>query len=81
MLRAEYENKKRQEQGFFKMDDASITTIQDKLANDIYELTMRHKEEINKLLEEYDNQQIAVALELDAYEREPHWQDVEEEDN
>ena len=57
------------------MDEASITTVQDKLENDIYELTTRHKEEINKLLEEYDDQQIAVALELGAYKKDRRWQD------
>ena len=34
-----------------------------------------------KLLEDYDDQQITLELELDAYKRERHWQDVEEEDN
>ena len=52
------------------MDEASITTIQDELAADIYELTTCRKKEINKLLEEYDDQQITLTLELEAYERE-----------
>ena len=75
LLRADHENskKEKQGQGFFKMDEVSITMVRDEFANDIYELTTHHKEEINKLLEEFDDQQRAVALELDACERECHW--------
>ena len=70
LFKADHENRKKQGQWFFKRDEESITTVQDELANDIYELTTRHKEEINKLLEEFDDQQIANTLELDAYEKE-----------
>ena len=52
------------------MDEAAITTVQDELANDIYELSTCHKDEITKLLEEYDDLQIVVAVELDAYKKE-----------
>ena len=63
------------------MDEASITTVWDELESDIYELTMHHNEEINNLLEEYEYQQIAIALELDAYERDRWWKDGELEEN
>ena len=39
LLRGEHKNKKKHGQGFFKMDEASNTMVQDELANDIYELT------------------------------------------
>ena len=81
LLRDDHENKKKQGQAFFKMNEASITTIRDELANDIYELITHHKEEINKLLEEFDDKQITIAIELDAYEKERHQQEGELEEN
>ena len=42
LLRADHENKKKQGEGFFKLDEASITTVWEELANDIYELTTHH---------------------------------------
>ena len=51
------------------MDEASITTVQDELAKDIYELTTHHEDEINKMLKEFDDQQITIAVELDAMKK------------
>ena len=42
---------------------------------------MHHKEEITKLLEEYDDQKFAHALELDSYERECCRQEGEQDEN
>ena len=71
LLSADHENREKQGQGFFKMDEATIATIQEELAHDIYELSTRHKEEITKLMEEYEDQQMATVVELDTYEDEP----------
>ena len=57
------------------------TTVQEELANDIHELSTRHKEEITKLLDEYDDQEIETTVELDAYEKECHRQEGEQEKN
>ena len=81
LLRANHKNRKKQGHGFFKMDEVSITMVRDEFANDIYELTTHHKEEINKLLEEFDDKQITIAIELDAYEKERHQQEGELEEN
>ena len=81
VLRADHENRKKQGQGFFKMDEASITVTWEELETDIYELTTRHKEEIHKMLEEFDDQQIATLVELDAYEKECRRQEGEIEEN
>ena len=61
------------------MDEESITTVRDELTGDTYELTVHHKEEINKLLEEYDDQQITLALELYSYEKECRQQERQQE--
>ena len=48
VLRADHENRKKQGQGFFKMDEASIIKVREELANDICELITQHTEEIYK---------------------------------
>ena len=55
MPRADHENPKKQGSWFFKMDETSITTVRDDLANDIYELTTHHMKEINKMLDEFED--------------------------
>ena len=57
------------------------TTVQEELANDIHELSTHHKEEITKLLDEYDDQEIETTVELDAYEKECRQQAGELEGN
>ena len=71
LLRVDHDNRKQQGQGYFKLDEVAINTVQQELANNIYELAISHQEEIPKLLEEFDDQQITTAVELDAaYEKE-----------
>ena len=70
LLRADQENKKKEGQGFYKMDEGSVTVIQDELSDDFHELTTRHTAEITKMLEEYDGNQLQLALELESYEKE-----------
>ena len=57
------------------------TTVREELANDIYDLTTQHTEEINRMLDKFEDQQIATTVELDAYEEERHWQEGEQEHN
>ena len=51
------------------MDKAAITTVQEELARDLYEIATSHMEEITRLMEDYDDDQIATTIQLDAYER------------
>ena len=61
------------------MDETSMTTVRQELANDIYELTTQHTEEINKMLDEFEDQQIATAVQLNAYEKEHRQNEGEQE--
>ena len=63
------------------MDEASIIKVREELANDICEIITQHTEEIYKMLEEFDDQQIATLVELDAYEKECRRQEGEIEEN
>ena len=49
-------------QGFLKMDEAAITGVQEEIARDLYELSTSHREEIVKLMENYDGHHMATAL-------------------
>ena len=77
LLRASHENRKRQGLGFIKMDESSINMVWEELANDIYELTANHMEEINQMVDEFEDQQIMTTMQLDAYETEHCRQDSE----
>ena len=63
------------------MDEANIIMVRDELANGIYVLTTHQKDEINKLLEEFNDPQIVVAIELDAYKKERRRQEGEMAEN
>ena len=51
------------------MDETSMTIVRDELSEDFYELTTWHTTEITKMLEEYDDNQLQLALELESYEK------------
>ena len=55
------------------MGETSITMVRKELGNDIYALTAQHTEEINKMLDEFEDRQIATTVQLDAYEEERRW--------
>ena len=68
------------------MDEASINTVREEFANDLYKLIVQHMEEINRMLDEFEDLQIATAVQLDAYEAEHRQQEgdleqPEDEDN
>ena len=53
------------------MDEASNNTIHEGLARDLYKLVATHREEITRLMEEYDAHEIDTIVQLDVrYKRE-----------
>ena len=62
LLRTDHENWKNQGPWFFKMDETNVNMIREELANDIYELVEQHMEEVNKLLDEFEDQQITTVV-------------------
>ena len=63
------EHQKKEGQGFYKLDETSMTAVRDKLSDDFYTLTTQHTTEITRLLEKYNDHQIQLALELEPYEK------------
>ena len=51
------------------MDEKNITTLQDDLTDEFYVLALAHSEKILKILEEFDDDQLQFAIDLEAYEK------------
>ena len=47
-----------------------MNMVREELANDIYELNVNHMEEINRMLDEFEDQKIMTTIYLNAHEAE-----------
>ena len=70
LLRADRENRKAQGQGFFKMTEEAISTIQEDIAKDLSDIAAYHEEEVNRLMQEFDKHDIDTTVQFEAYEAE-----------
>ena len=70
LLRADRDNRKAQGQGFFKMSEEAISTIQEDIAKDLYEMAACHREELSRMMQEFDKHNIDTVVQFDAYEAE-----------
>ena len=70
LLRADRENRKAQGQGFFKMTEDAISTIQEDIVKDLSDIAACHKEEVNRLMQEFDKHDIDTVVQFEAYEAE-----------
>ena len=70
LLRADKENRKAQGQGFFKMMEEAISTIQEDIAKDLSDIATCHQEEVNQLMQEFDKDEIDRTVQFEAYEAE-----------
>ena len=68
LLRADRDNRKAHGQGFFKMMEEAISTVQEDIAKDLYDIATCHQEEVNRLMQEFDKHEIDTAIQLEAYE-------------
>ena len=59
------------------MSEEAIAAIQADLAHDLYELAASHREEITRLMEEFDAHDIDTSVKLDGYERDRRQQMAE----
>ena len=70
VFRADTKNREKSRDHFYKMDEQSIITIQEELSEDFYAQAQAQNDEVQKLLEEFKDDQLQLTLELEAYERE-----------
>ena len=77
LLRGDRDNQETQGSGFFKMSEEAMAVMQEDLAHDLYELETSHREEITRLMEEFDALDIDTSVKLDDYERKRRQQTTE----
>ena len=64
------ENRAKSEEIFYKMDEESIITIREELSKDFQAMAKVQTDEIRKILEECEDDQLQLILDLETYERE-----------
>ena len=69
ILRADKDNRKTQGPGFFKMIEDAISTVQEDIARDLYDMAASRREEITRLMQEFDKHDIDTSVQLDDYEQ------------
>ena len=70
ILRADVKNRKKSGDNFYKMDEESIITIQEELSKDFYVLAQIQIGGVQRLLKEFEDDQLSATLELEGYEGE-----------
>ena len=65
LLRADRDNRKIHGPGFFKMSQDAIDTVQEGISKDFYEIAAFYKEEINRIMQEFDKHDIDTTVQLD----------------
>ena len=55
--RADWENRKKEGRGFYKVSDESVAIVREELAKDYRELVERHSEELAQLLDDFGESQ------------------------
>ena len=70
LLRADRENRKVQGKGFLKMSEEAMTTVQEDIARDLYDMAAYFREEVNRIMQEFDKHDVDTSVELDNIEAE-----------
>ena len=70
LLHAAVENRKKAGDYFYKMDQESIITIRGESTEDFEAMAQEQITGIRRLLEEFEDDQLDMTLQLEAYERE-----------
>ena len=77
ILCANRDNRKSQGPGFFKMIEEVISTLQKDIARDLYDMAASRREEITRLMQEFDKHDIVTSVQLDDYEQTRRTQTLE----
>ena len=70
LLRADRNNRQVQGPGFFKMAQKDIDTIQEDIIKDMDEIAAFYREEIHRIMQEFDKHDIGTSVQLDKIEAE-----------
>ena len=50
------------------MTEEAISMVQEDIAKDLYDMATCHREEVSRLMQEFDKHEIDASVQLDAYE-------------
>ena len=70
VLRADVENRRKDDDDFYKMDEECIVTIQEELSDDFLSLAAEQFAAVRWLVEQLNDDQLGTQLQLERYERE-----------
>ena len=70
LLQADRENRKVQGKGFLKMSEEAMTMVQEDIATDLYNMAAYFREEVNRIMQEFDKHDVDTSVELDNIEAE-----------
>ena len=70
LLRADRNNRQVQGPGFFKMAQKDIDTIHEDIIKDMDEIAAFYREEIQRIMQEFDKHDIGTSVQLDKIEAE-----------
>ena len=62
--RADWENRKKEGRGFYKLSDETVSTVHEDLAKDYRELAEQHSEELAQLLDDFEESQEELLAHL-----------------
>ena len=58
------------------MDEKSIVTIREELADDFFALAKNHRDVVQKLIETLEDDQLDTQLQFERYEQERRWKEA-----
>mgnify|MGYP006950759745 CR=1 FL=1 len=64
LLRVDRENRKAHDHIFLKLSEEAITTVQEDIAKDLYEMVAYHKEEVSRIMQEFDKHDVNTSVHL-----------------
>ena len=65
LLRADRENRKVHGNDFLKMSEEAMTTVQEDIAKELYDMATYFREEVNRIIQEFDKHDVDTSVELD----------------
>ena len=69
VFRAYAENRRKEGCGFYKMDENNIQILHEELTEELHALSQTHTTTIRHLFEEFNDNQMLLRLDSEAYER------------
>ena len=63
----DHKNHHKEGRGLYKMDEDNIKLLWEDLTEEFYSFVKTHSEDIRKLIDEFEDEQLQLAIELEEY--------------